>query len=101
MRGFDRIAEVSSGAVPVLDRASIDDRPQSEIGNSPAVASLPPLHDGDVGWAEIPAYAPIVDQPLASAVAISRLMAQMNPQSSRATAVTATVLSLPFLISVR
>ena len=35
------------------------------------------------------------------AVVISRLTAQMNPASSRATAVIATVLRLPFLIRAR
>src|SRR6267142_3881929 len=67
------------------------DRPQSDIGNSPAVASPPPLHDicPDCGPARAPCQvcqwahlAGVVGAPTA------RLTAQMKPDSSRAIAVT-------------
>ena len=84
------------------------------IGNSPAVAALPPLHEivftgpcpgaGSLEFAVNVASASLEFPPYlaaARAVVISRSTAQIKPASSRATAVMATVLSLPLRISAR
>jgi hypothetical protein len=77
------------------------------------VASPPPLHDMSRRRPAAPAWLPdwIVSAyflsrkssylAAAPGLAIWRLIAQMKAESSRATAVTATVLSLPFRVSAR
>ena len=78
------------------------------IGNSPAVAALPPLHEICLAGPGpgIGSLEKVVNVPpsfLGSPVLLgrstrevtSRLIAQMKPASSRATAVTATVFACP------
>ena len=74
------------------------DRPQSDIRNSPAVASPPPLHDicpgcgpgiGSLSALFGAHFAGVAGSPTA------RLTAQMKPDSSRAIAVTTRVGRLP------
>ena len=99
--------------VPVIGRRSCDRPPSKKLefpcrGFAPAVAR----------YVTLPAAAPGVGPPerivsanfflespsyLATArgLAIWRFIAQMKAESSRATAVTATVLSLPFRVSAR
>jgi hypothetical protein len=77
------------------------------------VAALPPLHEivlpdlapASAPWKSCERSAFLLASPVylavTRAVVTSRLIAQMKPASSRATAVTATVLSLPLRISAR
>jgi hypothetical protein len=92
-----------------------DDRPQRSLGNSPCRGYAPavardltsPDHAPVQGSLKCASHfaANALRQPsylaTAPAMVISRLTAQMKPASSRATAVMATFLSLPFRISVR
>src|SRR5258705_5241789 len=116
MRGF-MLAVVSVGAFPVLGRCVIFAIGLKGWWEIPlAVAALPPLHEirlhrtmprrrlPEKRFQRAATHSPRKSKPYlatARAVVIARLTAQMKPASSRATAVTATVFSLPLLTSAR
>ena len=105
MRGFEPQFRDFVRGCPCL-RTGVDryDRPQSDIGSSPAVASPPPLHDilsagllpGAGSLQTVVTYiASVAGAPTA------RPIAQMKPASSRAIAVTTRVGRLPRRVRAR
>jgi hypothetical protein len=71
-------------------------RLHSFTGPCPGAGSLEKVANVPLASSDVPPY-----WPAAPAGVIARLIAQMKPASSRATAVTATVLSLPLRINAR